>query len=99
MPEANEWDAEAFDEYISVEVILPKDGEHILGKVVGRKHDRDGNPVGQTNTNPILDTRVYDVIFPDGNTLEYSANAEAESLYSQVDNKGNQFHPLDDIID
>ncbi len=39
------------------------------------------------------------MIFPDENTLEYSANVIAECLYSQVDNEGNQFLLLDDIID
>jgi hypothetical protein len=99
MPEADEWDAEVFNQYISVELLLSKDGEYVLGKVIGHRYDRDGNPIGQTNNNPILDTRVYDVIFPDGNTLEYSANVIAECIYSQVDNKGNQFLLLDDVID
>jgi hypothetical protein len=90
IPEAFEWDAEAHDKYISAEVSLPKDGEYFLGKVLAQKHDRNGNPVGKSNTNPILDTRTYDVTFPDGNTAEYSANIIAECLYSQVNNEGNQ---------
>ena len=43
-------------------------------KVVGRASDRDGMPIGEFNENPILNTRVYDVMFPDGNIQEYSAN-------------------------
>jgi hypothetical protein len=34
MPEADEWDAEAFDKYISAEVMLPRDDEYLLGKVM-----------------------------------------------------------------
>jgi hypothetical protein len=82
MPEAYEWDTEAFVKYISAEVMLLKDNEYILGKVVGRKDDRNGNPIGQANNNPNLDTQVYDIIFPNGSTLEYSANMITECLYS-----------------
>jgi len=99
MPEADEWDPEAFDKYIAAEVRLPKNGEEILGKVIARKRDHDGNPIGKAHNNPILDTRLYQVIFPDGETAEYSANVIAESLYSQIDNEGNQFLLLDELID
>jgi len=48
MPEADDWDAEAYDQYISAEVRLPKDGQEMLGQVIARKRDADGNPVGNT---------------------------------------------------
>jgi hypothetical protein len=99
MPEADEWDSETFDKYIAAEVRLPKNGEKILGRVVAWKRDHDGNSRGKANSNPILDTRLYPVIFPDGETAEYSANVIAESLYSQVDSEGNQFLLLDELID
>jgi hypothetical protein len=99
MPEADEWDAEAYDQYIAAEVCLPKDGREVLGQVTSRKHDQDGNPIGRANANPIMDTRIYQVTFPDGDTAEYSANVIAECLYSQVDNEGNQYLLLDSIID
>ena len=31
----------------------------VAGKVIGRKCDLEGNPIGMANENPILDTRVY----------------------------------------
>jgi len=99
MPEADEWDAEAFDKYISAKVRLPKDGQEVIAKVIARKRDHDGNPIGRSHANPILDTRLYQVIFPDGETAEYSANIIAKCLYSQVDDEGNQFLLLDEIID
>jgi len=37
MPEADEWDAEAYDQYIFAQVRLPKDGTEVLGKVLPRK--------------------------------------------------------------
>jgi hypothetical protein len=86
MPEADEWEAEAFDQYIAAGVRLPRNGQDVLGQVVSRKRDQDGNPVGRSNANPIMDTRIYQVVFPNGDTVEYSANVIAECLYSQVDN-------------
>jgi hypothetical protein len=89
---------EAYDQYISAEVQLPCGGIEVLGKVIARKHDRDGNPIRRAHSNPILDTRMYEVIFPDGDTAEYTANVIAECLYSQIDNEGNQYLLLQDII-
>ena len=70
MPDADEWVAEAFDQYIAAEVRLPRNGQEILGQVVSRKRDQDGNPIGRANSNPIMDTRIYQVVFPDGDTAE-----------------------------
>jgi hypothetical protein len=99
MPDADDWEPEAYDNYISAEVRLPKDGQEILGTVTARKRDHEGNPVGRSNNNPILDTRIYQVTFPDGDSAEYSANVIAEWLYSQVDDKGCQYLMLKEIID
>jgi hypothetical protein len=99
MPEADKWDVEAYDNYISTEVRLPKNGSEVIGTVVSRKKDRDGNPIRKSNTNPILDTRLYQVMFPEGKMAEYTANVIAECLYSQVDNEGRQYLLLEDTID
>ena len=61
--------------------------EHILASV-GQMHGRDDNPLGMRHSNPVLDTRDYQVEFPDGSTATYAANAIAENLYSQVDDEG-----------
>jgi hypothetical protein len=39
------------------------------------------------------------VTFPDGHSVKYLANTIAKCLYSQVDSEGNQYIPLDEIID
>lgn len=99
-PEADDFDAEtSYDKYISAQVLLPKGDGLVSGKVIKRKRDDNGNPVGRSNQNPLLDTRVYEVHFPDGTEQEYTANLIAESLYSQVDDEGNQFILLDEILD
>ena len=47
----------------------------------------------------MLDTRIYDVIFPDGAVRQYLANSIAENMYSQVDQEGNTMALLDTIAD
>jgi hypothetical protein len=84
MPEADLWDAKAYDQYISVQVILPSGDSQLLGTITARKRDVHGNPVGISNKNPILDTRIFEVTFPDGHNAEYSANTIAKCLCSQT---------------
>jgi hypothetical protein len=80
MPEADVWDSDAYDQYITAQVLIPKDGHEILNQVIWRKRDSEGNPIGKGNSNPILDTRLYQVMFPDGNVAEYSANVITECI-------------------
>jgi hypothetical protein len=97
--DADDYDEEAFDKLLAAEVMVPKGDALVAATVIGRKRDADGNPVGKAHNNPILDTRVYEVQFPDGHLEEYAANVIAESLYSQLDNEGNQFLLLQEIVD
>jgi len=78
MPEADDYTPEAYDEYLTAEVLLPNMGNMTRAKVTGRKRNADGDPVGVRNTNPILDTREYEVEFPDGATDVFTANTIAE---------------------
>ena len=65
------------DLYLNAEVLLPQDGEYMkAARVIGRATNNDGEPVGMYDSNPILNTRVYDVMFPDGSIQQYSANGE-----------------------
>jgi type IV pilus biogenesis protein CpaD/CtpE len=44
--------------------------------------------VGKSHPNPVLDTRVLEVQFPDGNVQEFAANIIAKHIYLQVDDEG-----------
>jgi hypothetical protein len=77
------------DNYLSAELMLPKGGVMVKGCVTVHKCDRDGNPVGRANDNPILDTRSYIAGFDDGDQTELTANMIAESFYLQCDPDGN----------
>ena len=93
-------DREELDAYIGAQVVLPsKDGEsQVLTKVISRKRDADGKVVGKGNSNPVLDTRIYQVEFPDGAVAEYSANIIAENILSQVDSDGYTHSFLSEIL-
>ena len=47
----------------------------------------------------MLDTWVYDVMFPDGVIRQYSTNSIADNMYSQVDEKEDVMALLDRLID
>ena len=53
MPEADDYTPEAYDEYLTAEVLLPNMGTVTKAKVIGRKRNADGNPIGRRNSNPI----------------------------------------------
>ena len=77
-------------EYIESEVLLPSNGKEMSSaKVVSRVKYKYGNLKGTYNKNPILDTRVYDVMFPYGAVCGYVENIIAEYMYSQVDSNGH----------
>jgi hypothetical protein len=91
---------EALDGYINAQVILPdKDGIPVLTKVKSRKRDSEGNPVGDQNDNPILDTRVYELEFPDGRVEEYAVNMIAENLFEQADQDGWDSGIIEEFLD
>ncbi len=86
------------DNYLSAELMLPKGGVMVKGRVTARKRDRDGNLVARANDNPILNTRSYIVNFDEGDQTELTANMTAESLYLQCDPDGNQYVLLEEIV-
>jgi hypothetical protein len=99
MPEADQWDHDAFDKYIGAELLLPRDGVLSKGRVRARKRDADGHLIGCSNAQPALDTSVYEVEFPDGCVDAFAANVIAENLYAQVDGDGNLFTMPTGIVD
>jgi hypothetical protein len=95
----DDYDDDAIDLCLKAEVTLPIAGEMKTGIVERRKRDRDGNLIGKANHDPILDTRLYTVEFPDGKEAEYSANIIAETRLSMCDEEGNQYLLLNHIVD
>ena len=67
--------------------------------MVSRVKDKNGKVKGTYNKNPILDTRVYNFMFPDGSVCQYAKNIIAENMYSQVDSNGHHTLLLKEITD
>ncbi len=84
---------------INAEVLLPHGENEQLAKVVRRSIDQNGKLIGTFDENPMLNSMVYEVEFPDGVVKNYSANMIAENILSQVDSNGMQHRLLDSIID
>lgn len=99
MPEADEYDHDAYHKFISARIQVPSAGELKTGTVTRRKRDDDGHLIGRANPNPILDTSVYEVLFDDGHIETFAANTIAENIYAQVDDEGNVYSLIDEIID
>ena len=57
------------DKYLNMELMLPRGGTLAKGRVTERKRDHEGNFIGRSNANPILDTREYEVNFEDGENI------------------------------
>ena len=99
VPDIDDVTPEDEDYYIGAEVNLPFKGTMRAGKVKRRARDNEGELTGTSNSNPILDTRQYQVEFPDGDVAEYSANLIAENMFAQCDPEGNQHLLMDAIVD
>jgi hypothetical protein len=84
---------------LTAQVLLPQGGEAKKATVVGRKRDHDGRPIGKRHANPLLDTRLYEVEFPDCSTEAIAANLIAENMLSQVDDEGRSYSVLSKIVD
>jgi hypothetical protein len=97
--DVDDYTPESYDEYLLAEILLPHDGEFKTARVRNRVKDKDGRPVGKRNANPLLDTREYEVEFPDGSVDALQVNLIAENMFSQIDNEGRSYAILQEIVD
>jgi hypothetical protein len=63
-----------------VELSLPQGEKMTPAKVIGLSMDEKGKVIGNINEDPILNTTLYDVEFPDGMVRSYAANVIAENI-------------------
>jgi hypothetical protein len=71
----------------------------LSGKILRCKRELDGTMRGRANANPMLDTRTYEIEFPDGRSDEYTANVIAENMYAQCDIESRQYNLMEGIIE
>ena len=84
--------------FLYAEVFLPHGDRSEIAKVIGRKRNADGNYIGRKHQNPMLDSRIFVVEFPDGDQKDIAYNIIAEHLFSQVDSEGNQYRLFKEIV-
>jgi hypothetical protein len=85
-----EHDIDTYDQYVGAHVRVPIGDEIRSGKVLRRKRELDGTVRGRANDNLVLDTRTYEIEFPDGRSDEYTTNVIAENMYAKCDIEGKQ---------
>ena len=87
------------DMMVGIKVPIERGGEVLEGTVISRKRRPDGSLVGTANPNRTLDTRIYEVEFPDGTYSEYATNVLLENLYSHIDDDGYHNMTMKGIVD
>ncbi len=90
---------EVGDKYVHASVMLPQESQLMCGMVKARKWDLDGNPIGRWSDNPILDMRLYDMEFLDGEVTLLTANMIAQAMYAQCDINDNEYLLLECFVD
>ena len=105
IPEVKEADElftpDTYDQYLQMELALPQGDslEPRMARVTKRLKDSNGIPIGTADQNPLLDTRMYEVEFADGEKASLTANYIAENLFAQVDDEGNRHVLMKEIMD
>ena len=97
--DADDIEYETFDQYISAEFLVNRNGETASAKVVKRARDNNGNPIGKKHDNPLMDTREYECMLDDGTIMRYNANVIAENIFAQCDDEGRRQAVLSEITD
>ena len=93
-------DEEAIDQYLNMELIMDVgSNDERRGRVIKRARGQDGEAIGRAHTNPLFDTREYDIEFTDGTIERYAANVIAENMFAQVDEEGNMYSILKEVMD
>jgi hypothetical protein len=68
---------DTYEQYVGSHVRVPIGDEIRSGKVVRCKRELDDTVRRQANANSMLDTRTYEIEFPDGRSDEYTTNVIA----------------------
>jgi hypothetical protein len=59
--EADEYDIDTHHKFIASKVMIPEGRQVVTGRVIRRKRDHDGNLIGKSHSNPLLDTSLFEV--------------------------------------
>ena len=98
MPKQYEFTEESYNQYITLQVIIPIDNGYGKSKVFGQKKDDSGNPIGSKKKNHLLDSMFYTVQFYYGILREYAVNIIAKNMYVRVDYEGQEHLIMSEIF-
>ena len=91
---------ELTDKFIGSDIVVPRFDNWQKGRIKSRKRTADGMLlVGKENSEPLLDTRIYEVEFTDGGIHEYSTNTIIESIHSGLQDFSHSDSVFESIID
>ena len=81
----NNFTPDTYDTYLNMELALPQRDslEPGMARVTKRLKDANSIPIGTADDNPLLETRMYEVEYLDGEHASLSANHIAENLFAQ----------------
>ena len=86
--------------YLNIELAIQRDGNRPdFAKVTKRLRYKAGMPIDRAHNNPIMDTRMYEVEYKDGNKALLEANAIADNIFYQDNGEGNCHDIFQEIID
>ena len=74
-----------------MEVLIPRGYGYQCPSVAHRNRSDNGKLRYSRNSDPILDTRVYEAVFSGVEGVKVSANRVAESILNSCDTKSNEF--------
>ena len=86
------------DRILNNQVYLPQGESMQVSKVDQRILDVDGKLVLIYYDNPMLNTLMYNMEFPDGSTKPYASNMISENIHNSVDSDGHRSRPFGDIM-
>ena len=84
-----------------MELAPPNSGEPEpqFARVTKRLHDDNGITIWKVSDKPILNTRMYEVEYADGNNSALSANLSAENMFAEIYEEVNRHVLMDEKID
>ena len=86
----DDFDPDSHNGYLDMELTIDQGGEHPdFCRVTKCLKDHQGNPIGTSNKNPTLDTRMCEVEFLNGHKQAMSANVIAENVFASINEEGH----------
>ena len=87
-PNPDSFTPEEYYQCVLAQIKIPLGDEEVIATVKRRKRKINVKPIGISNDNPLLDTRLYKVDLPNVSVEELSTNAISENLWAQCNEDG-----------